>query len=155
MASQNGISKYQVADGQTGSMWYYDGEFVGDGITELERTDDAASVNWGGTWRMPTDAEWTELLNTAKFIWSWDSTRKGYTVTSKVPGYVGNQIFLPAAGYRGGTNLYGAGSYGSYWSSSLNTSYSSYAWYVYFNSSDVGRSNNDRYYGQSVRPVSE
>ena len=156
MASQNGISKYQVADGQTDSMWYYDGEFVGDGMTELERTDDAASVNWGGTWRMPTDAEWTELLNTAKFIWSWDSTRKGYTVTSKVPGYAGNQIFLPAAGRWNGTSLDYVGSDGYYWSSSLDTSYSYYAWYVRFSSSYEGRNDNYlRYYGRSVRPVSE
>ena len=155
MASQDGINKYQYADGKTEAMWYYEGEFVGDGMTELERTDDAASVNWGGTWRMPTDAEWTELRNTAKFTWSWDSTRKGYTVTSKIPGYVGNHIFLPAAGYRGGTSLGIAGSLGYFWSSSLYTSSSDYAWLVYFHSSNVYRYYLSRYYGLSVRPVSE
>ena len=160
MSTYTGINKYQIADNQTSAMWYYDGEFIGDGKTELERTDDAASAIWGGTWRMPTDEEWTELRNTDKFIWSWTESYngtgvKGYTVTSRVPGYVGNQIFLPAAGYRSGTSLYSAGSGGYYWSSSLNTGYSSYAWSVYFNSSSVLRSYDDRYYGQSVRPVSE
>ena len=155
MSTYTGINKYQIADNRTSAMWYSDGIFIGDNITELERTDDAASANWGGTWRMPTDEEWTQLRNTDKFVWSWDSTKKGYTVTSKVPDYLGNSIFLPAAGYRGGSSLYDAGSRGYYWSSSLGASYSSYAWSVYFNSGDVLRRDYGRDYGRSVRPVSE
>ena len=155
MSTYTGINKYQIADNRTGAMWYSDGIFIGDNITELERTDDAASTNWGSTWRMPTDDEWTQLRNTDKFVWSWDSTKKGYTVTSRIPGYVGNQIFLPAAGYRRGTSLGDAGSYGRYWSSSLNEDYSGEARYVYFNSGGVYRSNFNRYFGFSVRPVSE
>ena len=155
MTTYTGINKYQVADNQTSAMWYDDGEFVGDGITELERTDDAASANWGGTWRMPTDAEWTELRNNAKFTWSWDSTRKGYTVTSKVLGYVGNHIFLPAAGLRNGTSPYRAGSYGYYWSSSLYERDSDTARGVDFDSVGVDRDYDNRCYGFSVRPVSE
>ena len=155
MTTNTGINKYQVADGQTEAMWYYDGEFVGDGMTELERTDDAASVNWGGTWRMPTDAEWTQLMDTEKFTWSWDSTKKGYTVTSKVPGYERNQIFLPAAGRRSGTSLTAAGSSGNYWSSSLYELYSDSAWFLYFSSGDVYGSYGYRCRGFSVRPVSE
>ena len=160
MSSYTGISKYQVADGQTSAMWYYDGQFIGDGLTELERVDDAAQSNWGGTWRMPTDAEWTKLRDTNKFTWSWTSDYNGTgvsgeTVTSKVPGYIGNQIFLPAAGSRYGTSLSSAGSYGYYWSSSLCTGRSNSAFSVYFYSGDVLRSNYYRYYGFSVRPVSE
>lgn len=160
MSSYTGISKYQVADGQTSAMWYYDGQFIGDGLTELERVDDAAQSNWGGTWRMPTDAEWTKLRDTNKFTWSWTSDYNGTgvsgeTVTSKVPGYIGNQIFLPAAGFRDGTSLINAGSYGYYWSSSLSTGYSRSACYVYFYSGGVSRSSINRYCGQSVRPVSE
>ena len=136
-------------DGQTFT------KYATDKKTRLDLDDDAARANWGSTWRMPTDAEWTALRNTTNFDWEWDDARKGYTVTSKVNGYAGNSIFLPAAGGRDGTNLYNAGSYGYYWSSSLNTSYSGNAWYVYFSSSDVGRDSYYRYYGQSVRPVSE
>ena len=127
-------------------------------ITTLESGDDAARQNWGGTWRMPTDDELTQLRNTKNFTWSWDYTNKGYTVTSKVPGYVGNQIFLPAAGYRS-TSLHNDGSNGYYWSSSLNTSSLNNAWTVYFGLSDgssyVYGVSNDRYRGHSVRPVSE
>lgn len=155
MSTYTGINKYQIADNQTSAMWYSDGVFIGDNITELEQTDDAASANWGSTWRMPTDDEWTQLRDTGKYTWSWDSTKKGYTVTSKVEGYVGNKIFLPAAGSPNGTSLNYAGSLGFYWSSSLSTSYSYDAWYVYFSSSDVDRLDYRRYYGQSVRPVSE
>ena len=107
---------------------------------------------------MPTDDELTQLRNTKNFTWSWDYTNKGYTVTSKVPGYVGNQIFLPAAGYRS-TSLHNDGSNGYYWSSSLNTSSLNNAWTVYFGLSDgssyVYGVSNDRYRGHSVRPVSE
>lgn len=124
-----------------------------DGKTVLDPEDDAATVNWGGDWCMPTDAQWTELRNTSNCTWTWDSTKKGYTVTSKVSGYEGNSIFLPAAGFRGNGSLSNAGSSGYYWSSSLNTDYPIYACFVYFNSSYFIRSNNGRYYGFSVRPV--
>ena len=130
-------------------------KYATDKKTVLDLTDDAARQNWGGTWRMPTDAEWTALLNEDNFDWEWDDTRKGYTVTSKITGYTDNSIFLPAAGYRYGASLSNAGSGGYYWSSSLYTSSSIIARRVYFNSSFVGRGSSYRYYGQSVRPVSE
>ena len=79
----------------------------------------------------------------------------GRIVTSKVEGYAGNTIFLPAAGYRGGTSLYYAGSYGLYWSSSLLESSSDGARYVLFYSGEVLRDISGRRDGFSVRPVSE
>ena len=116
----------------------------------LELSDDAARANWGGSWRMPTDAEWTELREKCKWTLTTQNGVKGYKVTSKSNG---NSIFLPAAGYRDDSSLGNAGSYGNYWSSSLYTGYPDYAWGVYFNSSRVGRDSNKRYYGFSVRPV--
>ncbi len=60
-------------------------------------------------------------------------------------------IFLPAAGYRNDTNLNNQGSNGNYWSSSLN---SDNAWNLNFNDGNVNAdNNNNRYNGQSVRPV--
>ena len=61
--------------------------------------------------------------------------------------------FLPAAGYRNDTSLNNAGSNGNYWSRSLNTSSSDNAYNLYFNSSSINTNNNNRYQGQSVRPV--
>ena len=116
----------------------------------LELSDDAARANWGGSWRMPTDAEWTELREKCKWTLTTQNGVKGYKVTSKSNG---NSIFLPAAGYRYGSSLDSAGSYGDYWSSSLYTDSPYLAWGVDFNSSNVVRDRNDRYFGFSVRPV--
>ena len=125
-----------------------------DNLTTLESEDDAATVNWGSEWRTPTYDEWTALNNTDNFTWTWDSTNKGYTVTSKISGYEGNSIFLPAAGCRDRSFLGGAGSLGYYWSSSLNTSNSNNARNCNFNSSNHNtNNNNNRYNGHSVRPV--
>ena len=116
----------------------------------LELSDDAARANWGGSWRMPTDAEWTELREKCKWTLTTQNGVKGYKVTSKSNG---NSIFLPAAGYRHVSSLYDAGSDGDYWSSSLTSGSPSDAWYVYFYSSNVYRYYYNRYYGFSVRPV--
>ena len=119
--------------------------------TVLDAEDDAAHVNLGGNWRMPTDADWTELRT--KCTWTW-TTRNGVN-GRLVTGSNGNSIFLPAAGYRYGTNLGDAGTCGGYWSSSLDVDRTYRAWSVYFDSGDVYRYNDNRYYGQSVRPVTE
>ena len=62
---------------------------------------------------------------------------------------------FPAAGNRNNTNLNDAGSNGNYWSSSLNTDNPNNARNVNFSSGYVNRNNNNRYNGQSVRPVTE
>ncbi len=119
----------------------------------LDPEDDAAHVNWGGSWRMPTDEEWTELRNNCTWTWTTQNGVKGRLVTSNTNG---NSIFLPAAGYRNYTGLYYAGSSGYYWSSSLYTDYPILAWRVNFSSGGgVSRSYGSRFYGVSVRPVSE
>lgn len=126
-----------------------------DGKTVLELADDAARANWGGAWRMPTDGEWGELLDECTWEWkyAYKGTTAGYLVTSKING---NSIFLPTAGYRDDDDLSYAGVCGYYWSSSLSTNYPCDAWFVYFISDGVYRSNNYcRYYGRSVRPVCE
>ena len=99
---------------------------------------------------MPTDAEWTELREQCTWTWTTQNGVNGYKVTSKSNA---NSIFLPAAGYRGGSSLSGAGSYGSYWSSSLYTDEPGSAWYVDFGSIYVGSNGGTRFYGFPVRPV--
>ena len=121
-----------------------------DNKTVLDLEDDAARANWGGAWRMPTDAEWTELRENCTWTWTTKNGVNGYEVKSEANG---NSIFLPAAGYRGYDDLGSAGSLGVYWSSSLSTDYPYYAWDVYFYSGSVSRSGSDRYCGRSVRPV--
>ena len=121
-----------------------------DNKTVLELADDAARANWGGAWRMPTDAEWTELRENCTWTWTIKNGVNGYEVKSEANG---NSIFLPAAGCRDGGDLYGAGGGGDYWSSSLYTGSPYSAWLVSFDSASVYRSYYNRYCGQSVRPV--
>ena len=90
-----GLTKY-VADGD-----------AADGLTSLELRDDAAAVNWGGGWRMPTSTEQEELCK--ECTWTRDTLNgvKGYNVK----GPNGKSIFLPSRGT--------VGRYVYFWSSSL------------------------------------
>ena len=121
-----------------------------DNKTTLEMSDDAARANWGGSWRMPTKAEITELLENCTWTWTTQNGVNGYKVTSKKNG---NSIFLPAAGYRSGSSLNEAGSFRYYWSSSLKTGSPNGAYVLYVSSDSVYRSSHSRYHGFSVRPV--
>ena len=94
--------------------------------------------------KLPTKEQLEELKNECE--WTW--TGNGYKVT----GPNGESITLPAAGYRdcyGG--VYGVGTGGGYWSSTPIDS--EFAWYLYFNSSEVSMLYNYRCYGLSVRLV--
>ncbi len=72
---------------------------------------DAARANWGGAWRLPTEAEIRELVDKCQWEWTTIEGHSGYKVT----GPNGNSIFLPAAGCRYGALLINAGKYGNYW----------------------------------------
>ena len=122
-----------------------------DGDYNLTPSHDAATANWGGTWRLPTKAEMEELKNNCTWEWTVQGGKNGYKVT----GPNGNNIFLPAAGCRNGSSLYYAGEYGDYWSSTPYDSYSYYAWYLYFYSGVQYMNDYYRYRGLSVRPVTE
>ena len=117
--------------------------------TTLPLNSDAAAVNMGGSWRMPTTAEQDELRTECTWTRTTSNNVSGYTVT----GPNGNSIFLPAAGFRSNSGLYYAGSYGNYWSSSLGTDDSNYAYGLVFDSDDVSWGSYDRFYGLSVRGV--
>ena len=114
---------------------------------------DAATANWGSPWRMPTSSEISELISDCTWTWTTLNSVNGYKVT----GTSGNSIFLPAAGHRYSSLLDNAGSEGYYWSSSLGTVYTINAAHLLFDSSGVYHNHFifSRYYGQSVRPVSD
>jgi hypothetical protein len=127
-----------------------------DNKSHLDLSDDAAHANWGGKWRMPTNEEQNELREKCTWTWTSQGGRNGYKVTSKANG---NSIFLPAAGFREKTSLYGVGSLGEYWSSSLDVDYPNRAYYIEFDEKDYRNTppyySNPRYIGLLVRPVSE
>ena len=142
-------------DTYNGSTYqYYDGsnltKYTGsDGLTTLLPEDDAATANWGSGWRMPTQAEFQELLDHTIVTWTTQNGVNGRLFTASN----GNSLFLPAAGYRNSSSLNDAGSDGYYWSSSLYWGYPLSAWILYFNSGYYGMDYSSRDYGQSVRPV--
>ncbi len=123
-----------------------------DNLTTLELTDDAAHVNWGGAWRMPTYDEYRELINNCTWTWATLNGVNGYKVSSNAEGNT-NYIFLPAAGFRSGSSLLSAGSYGYFWSSSLCEYRPSYAYSLNFYSGSRNTDDDRRYYGYTVRPV--
>ena len=111
---------------------------------------DAVTVNWGGGWRMPTNAEFEELVNKCDWEWTSQGGHNGYKVT----GPNGNSIFLPAAGRRGGMSLEYAGDNGYYWSSTSDGGAEG-AYCLEFGSGNHYVYRYGRYLGQSVRPVSD
>ena len=123
-----------------------------DTLTELLPEDDAATANWGSGWQMPSLAQMEELTNSSYTTTEW-TTRNGVNgrlVTSKSNS---NSIFLPAAGYRYGTSLGSAGSFGDYFSRSLGGDESYSAYHLAFYSSDISCHYGSRRSGFSVRPV--
>ena len=129
--------------------------FADNGIT-LEAADDAAAVNWGGAWRMPTSAEWEELCDKRNCKWEWTSidNTPGFRITGKKAGYTGKSIFLPAAGYYRAHAIEGADSSAYYWSSTRNRPFEDRALCLYFIPNFIGIGNNGfRNGGFTVRPV--
>ena len=131
------------------SYQYYNGGYIDIGSNISGTQYDAARAQWGGSWRLPTKAEFQELKGRCTWTWTTYNNVNGYKVT----GPNGNSIFLPAAGYRNGTELYSRGSHGYYWSGSLTESTQALAYYLRFDCGDRYVSNSYRERGRTVRPV--
>ena len=149
-------STYKYCKGSYDTMTKYNNNSscgTVDNKTVLEPSDDAATANWGNSWRMPTPEEQKELDQKCTWIWTTSNGVNGY----KVVGPNGNSIFLPAAGCRYDSSVYDVGSRGFYWSASLDESEldSSCAWGMYFHSDYHYSGNyfNSRNYGHAVRAV--
>ena len=125
-----------------------------DNKTNLELADDAASVLWGGKWRMPTMSEFDELRNNCNWTWTTQNGVAGYLITSKKEGFTDCSIFLPAAGYKTSGTLNNNGSQGCYWSSMCDDGMQSDgAFYLCGESRRVYNARNLRCNGMTVRPV--
>ena len=121
-----------------------------DNKTELDPSDDAAYVNWGPSWRMPTFEQQNELYDNCSWTWTTRNGVNGRLVT----GPNGNTMFLPAAGNRVGSSLGFAGSNGFYWSRTLDSDGPCGAYFLEFYS---GRRDywdiDNRGFGVTVRAV--
>lgn len=134
---------------------------VVDNKVTLEAGDDVVSSKLGGFRRMPTKAEWEALKNNC--VWTWKTPSDGYPcygyiITGKGT-YKDNQIYLPAAGVKNGTEyqegLSPEDGFGGYWSSSLDIDSPGNAWR--FGISGTARSSYSYYRssGMTIRPVIE
>lgn len=91
-----------------------------DGKTTLDLEDDAAHINMGGNWRMPTEAEFEELINntTSEQVTNYNGSGiNGRLLTSKTDS--SKKLFFSNAGLCSVGSVNIQGSYGYYWSSSL------------------------------------
>ena len=138
---------YGLSNSQLQSQGYIDGS------GNLTPSHDAATANWGGSWRMPTETELEELEDKCTWTWTTQNGVKG----CKLTGPNGNHIFLPAAGYRYGSSLYYDGDDGYYWSSSPNDGNGGcFAHSLFFYDGGENAGWNDvRGCGLTVRPISE
>lgn len=124
-----------------------------DNVGVLMSEDDAATVNMGKSWRTPTLKEMTELVKGCDWAWSDNFNGKGIAGQVGVSKVNGNVIFLPAAGYSHDTEIIDKGSYGGYWTSTVN-SVNSYNAYVFiFYDHQISGFNYYRSDGRSVRAV--
>ena len=117
---------------------------------------DVAHVKWGGKWRMPKPEEILELLNSCTWTMTTQNDVEGYQVTA----VNGNSIFIPAAGYRLGTNTAQSHEWANYWSSYPNSFGEECAseftfWYQSSYRSDKYIQHNHRAMGFTVRAVLE
>lgn len=119
-----------------------------DNKQELDLSDDAAYENWGSGWRLPSLKQQEELREMCKWEWITMGEHNGYNVI----GPNGYSIFLPAAGFRGGSSYFDVGSECHYWSRLLGGSNDS-AYCLSSVSSKIVREAYLRISGLSVRAV--
>ena len=120
-----------------------------DNLTTLVPEDDAATVNWGNNWHIPTMAEWEELCQNTTNTWTTQNGVNGRLFTASN----GKSLFLPAAGCYVDAELINSGENGCYTSSTLLTENAHFARHLYFNIEEYSFGSDYRSYGQSVRAV--
>ena len=137
--------------GANSPVEYYGYNGFTDNKRKLDPEDDAAYVNWGSSWRMPTKKQQNELRDKCTWTWTTLDGVNGRLVT----GPNGNTIFLPAAGECSDSGLRHDGSWGYYWSSELYfyTDGSDVAQELHFYSGYFDTGWDLRYYGLTVRAV--
>lgn len=130
-------STYTWAGGTSTSLTKYNTRYEYgdvDNLTELELADDAAYVNLGEKWRIPTRADYEELFEYCSWTWTQKNGHNGYLVT----GPNRNSIFLPAAGSYGADYIGDISQAGYYWTNALYTNQTDCAWSMAFSETEMG-----------------
>ena len=160
VASDGSSTNFSFNENNTPTYGKSPAELLSGGWTTAEGvlapTHDAAQVQWGGGWRMPTDQELYDLCYNKC---DWTSTEqdgvKGYVVRGR-GDFADASIFLPAGGNGYWTSLSYAGSYGYFWSSVPGSDKDSFlSCYLSFIWGNSHRTSSDGYrnFGFTVRPV--
>ena len=150
--SNRGWKRYKHCKGTKETMTKYCRYLLHGTVTDksiLDPEDDAATQIMGGDWRMPTIAEFGELLYNTTKEWIQVNGVNGYKFTASN----GNYIFIPAAGAYLNGSVDNVGNYGDVWSSSLNTSHPCNAWGLHFSADKCNIDYNARNYSLPVRGV--
>ena len=119
----------------------------------LNLTDDVANVSWGGGWRMPTEAEFQELIDNCNIISYVEGGIDGIIFQSKIKGYTDRFIFLPFAGYHFDKELIYYRQFGCYWSNSIVTLKPNLAYILSIGDNGVKIQGDTRRRGNTIRPV--
>lgn len=146
--------KYCKGDDSSFTKYCLDRDYgIADGKTELTISDDAARAQWAGSWRMPTNEQWSELVSKCEWVWKPYCGNNGYYVK----GPNGRTIFLPAAGMQEDEGNITYNESCRYWSRTLcDWNGCQKAWGFILHPDIVMYSEPfDRCYGLTVRPVKE
>ena len=154
----NGWNNYKYCQGEYNQLTKYciNYEYGNNGfmdfLLKLEPMDDAATVNWGDEWCMPTKAQWEELIQNTTNEWTTQNGVNGRLFISSN----GNKLFLPGLGIPVGIENYRDSYPGFYWSSSLYEESiwaSRCAWQVLFNEEEIRLTHWERHFASRIRAV--
>lgn len=129
-------------------LYYVKGNYQNIGANISGTGYDAAHVNWGGTWRLPTLDDMNELMQC-----TWQSKTVNSIHGYQVTGSNGNSIFLPCAGFcYDGSTPSDLGVEGYYWTGTMVAGRPSSSYCI--STSDIGETWwTSKYFGYSIRPV--
>ena len=160
---------YWDVDNSTDETQYFT-KYSSDSKTTLELEDDAAHVNWGGDWRMPTKEDFEELLahfpvENRVYKTNENASLDFYGVYLYSPSGSDKYLYFPLSGFYNAENPttqeYNEGGCGRYWSSSLSDDSESDAMYLLFPREDAINEYDEeirvqpdcRFYGHTIRAV--
>ena len=118
----------------------------------MKSEDDVARQIMGDNWKVPTRAQYLELISTCDYKCCKLNNVWGYLFTSKKNG---NSIFLPLAGLRDMEDLLHNGTYGFYWSNELYSTTDAYILNLARDTNPVHTKYQERDMGLPIRPVTK
>ena len=127
---------------------------LNDGLEELEPEDDAAHVNMGGKWCIPTPEQFKELKKYTTNEWRHDYNGTGVNGRLFTSKQNGNTIFFPANGLCNKNTKYAQrNDLCAYWTNKLVSVRKIAAFgYTMYKNSFIDAYQTERYLGYGIRP---